>query len=434
MATFTIRNPTGRCPINGRIRLQGAKNASLLNIALPLLTSEPCVITNTPLVDDVEYALCFLRQIGANVNWLSHDTVSIECASIYPQAMDPDLALRTTHSRVFIPLLVARFGEFVTGPPGGCDIGDRAFQKFTRSLEAMGIACEAVGERSLRFYSAATPPSDLTLPFPSFGLTVNAVLVAATHRGALIRNACREPEIDNMLDMLGAMGATVRRDEDVIAIIPPAHFKGVHFRNLSDRNVAVTYASMALIGGGNVILDNIDDVKFDAFYGFLDSIGAHYQRSDRILHIFPVSHEELRPVTVRAFLFPQFHSDWQPLVAPLLTQIRGQSRIEENLFPDRLRYWTQLEKLGATYHYIYDKHDRFDDTLPHAVEVTGPSPLHAAHVRAPDLRGGAALVIASLAASGTTVVDNAEVLRRGYCDFVKTLQDLGIDITEKENG
>jgi len=428
--TIVVYNPSGHFDISGSVTLQGSKNAGLINVALPLLTSDECIFSNIPAISDVEQALSFLRCIGADVRW-NGPLLHVTCENIEPRMMDPQLAVQTTHSSVFIPLLVSRFGEFVTGVPGGCDIGDRAFGQYVQTLSKMGVACEPTKSGILRFFSTGEFTSEITLPFPSYSSTISAVLLAMTHGSMVIHNPSQEPEIDNVLQVLTSMGAHAQRSDSRIEVAPPDKFNGGRFRNMSDRNVAVTYAVMALITGSELSIENFDDVKMDAFYQFLERIGVTYHREGQVLKIPSQDVTHLRATQVDAFIYPSFHSDWQPLVAPLLCLVHGTSRIEEQLFPNRLGYFEQLALMGAKYSDTMTQNARFQDNFMHAVEISGPCTFHGANVKAPDLRGAAALLEAALIARGTTYIDNAEILQRGYANVIDDLQRLSVAIEKK---
>ncbi|HEV3156526.1 MAG TPA: hypothetical protein VGZ00_04205 [Candidatus Baltobacteraceae bacterium] len=430
MDTIVVQNPSGHFDISGSVALQGSKNAGLINIALPLLTSDECVFTNIPAIADVEQALSFLRCIGADVRW-DGQLLYITCDNIVPRMMDPQHAMETTHSSVFIPLLVSRFGEFVTGAPGGCPIGDRAFGQYVKTLSKMGVACEPAKSGTLRFFSTEEFTNDITLPFPSYSSTISAVLLAMTHGSMVIHNPSEEPEIDNVLQVLTSMGAHAQRAGSRIEVAPPDKFNGGRFRNMSDRNVAVTYAVMALITGSELSITNFDDDKMDAFYQFLEIVGIAYHRQNQVFKIPSQDVTRLRATQVDAYIYPSFHSDWQPLVAPLLCLFNGTSRIEERLFPNRLGYWEQLALMGAKYSETVTQKSRFQDNFVHAVEISGPCAFHGANVKALDLRGAAALLEAALIARGTTCIHNAEILQRGYANIIDDLQSLSVTI-EKE--
>lgn len=430
---YLVNNPKGTISINGSMYLQGAKNSMLNNLCLPLLTNDECIIENVPRIKDIETNLSVLQQINAKVIWIDNNTVSITCDDITNMPLSTITSIKTTGSKFFIPLMVGRFGEYITGPSGGCDIGDRGFLNYANSLEVFGIKYTNIDDGLYRFYKSQPRTHEYALPFPSFGLTVDSILAAlALNEDFTVLNACQEPEIDNTIDMINLMGGNVKRTHDTTILIQrinhPIH--GCNFRNLSDRNAAVTYSLMALVTNGHIEIKNFDDVKMQAFYSFLNALGAKYEAYDKTLIISP-SKKSFRPVQLQAFLYPEFHSDWQPLVGPLLTQVEGTSYIEEKLFPNRLAHWDELGRMGARYKYDSSIKTRFNDDNPHAVYIYGKSNLSGAEVKALNLRAGAALVIASLIAKGETTITNAEEITRGYENMIDILKSFSVDIREE---
>jgi UDP-N-acetylglucosamine 1-carboxyvinyltransferase len=429
---FLIKNPEGKYDIDGTIFLQGSKNAMMNNLLLPLLTDDECVFYNVPKIKDIEINLEFLKTLNAKVEWIDNHTVLVQCDDIKYNDQDALLSAKTTGSKYFIPFMVKRFGEFKMGSSGGDKLGNRGFENYANSLKSFGIEYKINDQGLYHFYKIDFHKSEISLPFQSIGLTVNAIFAALNcSQDTLIHNACIEAEIDNTIELINQMGGNVMRvtpHEILITVTNQLH--GGKFRNMSDRNAAVTYSIMALITNGRLEIQNYDDVKMDAFYSFLDSLGANYELKEKTLTInkseFLKSNHNLR---IKAFIYPDIHSDWQPLIAPLLTQMNGISYIEEYLFPDRLRYWKELEKMGVSYQYDLTNKTRFEnDPNPHAVKVSGKFQLKGAEVEALDLRGGVALIIAALVAKGTTTINNADEILRGYENIDTILKGLSVDI------
>lgn len=427
---FVINNPQGHFDISNVIYLQGSKNSMLQNLCLPLLSKEECIIENVPRIRDIELNLTFLEELGVQIKWIDPNTLSVNCQQISNRIFPPHLSRKTTGSKFFIPVMVSLFGEYKTGPCGGCNIGDRQFDKHAKALEPLGILHKKLEGDIYHFFQANSLQNKYELPFISFGLTVNAILSSVYREEEItISNACQEPEIDNTLDFLKAMGVEIEKiAESTIKIKGKKELKGCRFRNMSDRNAAVTYAVMAMITNSNLIIRNYDDIKMGAFYSFLNRINAKYQVGNQELSILKNFNKSLKPIDIKAFLYPVFHTDWQPLVAPLLSQIEGESYIEENYFADRLKYWLELDKMGASFKFDYNVKTKFKDDNPHAVRVKGKISLVGADVYARDLRGGVALVTASLVAKGKTVIHNAEQILRGYDNLVDTLKQLSVNI------
>lgn len=424
---ITVDNRVGHFDVSGQIILQGSKNSMLNNLCLPILTNEECIIDNVPDISDIRLNIDCLKALNAKIKWINKNKVSIQCDEIINKPMEPQISSKTTGSKFFIPLMVQRFGEYYTGASGGCDIGDRVFEYYAKSLEPFGITFQ-IKDNVYRFYKTKSKSSNFTLPFPSFGLTVNAILSCVLNEEeSVLANVCMEPEIDNTIEMLNSMAIKVLRYKSEIRIIGNKKPTGCSFRNMSDRNAAVTFSIMALITNSMLEIHNFDNFKMEAFYSFLDVINAQYKTDINKLTILK-HYNKLNPISVKAFLYPNFHSDWQPLIAPLLTQIEGKSSIEELLFPNRLKYWLELEKMGAKYNYNYNTETRFKDTNPHYVETFGIQKLNGTEVVATDLRGGMSLIIASLVAQGKTIINNAEEINRGYENIIETLNLLNVKI------
>lgn len=420
----------GPSKISGVINVQGSKNAMLVNLVLPLLTDDACVIENVPRISDVEVNLRILENLGAAVSWLDRHTVRIRCNRVVRKEIDPSLAVETTSSKFFVPLLIKRLGEVTTGRFRGDNIGgDRGFSKFLQQMSSLGVGWEEK-EGRYRFFQRETSKGDrqINLPFPSFSATLTAILANILGEGSVeLKNANQAPELDNSVSMLKRMGADLIVEENKITVRGVKNLKGIRFRNLSDHNALVTYVVAALITNGSLAVKGFDNFKLEAFWLFLKDIGASYLLESNQLTLEP-SLFSLKPVGLYAYMWPYFHSDWQPLVAPLLTQIKGQSTIVDDLFESRLGYWEELRKMGARFEYFVPESSRFRDSRPHGVKVNGLSKLHSAMVTASDVRGGASLILASLVANGRTVIGDAEQIERGYEDIVGNLKRLGVRI------
>lgn len=426
MKKIVIEGPS---KLKGTINLQGSKNSMLINLTLPILTDEECIISNVPRIKDIELNLSILESLGGKIRWLDKHTVSIKCDAISGTKIDHDLSIKTSSSKFFIPLLVKRFGSITTGPSLGDDIGsDRGFSKFLELMERVGVGHERQGGR-YRFYPIGKEiAKEICLDFPSFSATVGAVLSClVSDETTTIKNTHQASEIDNAFNMLRAMGAKIGRHDDETEVVGVKKLNGVNFRNMSDRNALVTYTIASLITDGQITINNIDDEKLEPFWDFLNKIGANYEKNKTSLIIYP-SLNKLKPADVFAYLWPQFHSDWQPLVAPLLTQVGGNSSIIDDLFESRLGYWQELGKMGASYEFFIPKNSRFRDGRPHGVKIHESIKLHGATVFAPDVRGGASLVIVGLGAAGRTTIENIDQIERGYEDIVGVLASLGANI------
>jgi len=186
-----IINKTGCIKINGIIKNQGSKNAMLNNLCLPILTSEECIIDNVPDISDIKLNIMHLEMLNATVKWLNPNKISIKCNNLINLQMDSNLSIKTTGSKFFIPLMVQKFGNYITGPSGGCNIGDRMFINYAKSLESFGISFKIIDDSKFYFYKINSFHNNITLPFPSFGLTVNAIFSSACqNKETIISNVC----------------------------------------------------------------------------------------------------------------------------------------------------------------------------------------------------------------------------------------------------
>lgn len=432
MRRIIINGPT---KISGTLAIQGSKNTMLVNLVLPILTKETCVIKNVPRIGDVLLNLEILRSLGAQVVWLDPHQVSITCKELQNKEISPELAVRTTGSRFFIPILVLRFGAIVTGMSLGDNIGnDRGFNDFINMLGQFRIKYEKIATK-FRFYldTGVKAVETLNLDYPSFSGTVGAVLASVLGKEQLtINGANQSPELDNVIGMLRSMGAEISQEGDKIKVSGVQKLAATTYNNLSDNNALVTYSVAALITNSRVTVTGFTNLKIDAFWNFLDRINAHYSINNNELTLFPCF-SQLKSTEVYADTWPKFHTDWQPLVAPILSTISGESSIIDNVWSDRFGYWSELEKMGAKGDLFKPNGTRFTDSKPHGIKIHGGVCLNGSNVVAKDVRGGACLVPAGIAAQGSTTVENVEQIERGYDDLVGTLSKLGANIHYEES-
>ena len=411
---------------NISIQNQGSKNSGLNNIFVPLITDEPVIIENLPRILDIERNLSVLVDLGAKVEWLSPNSVKIQCDEIENRPLTSENSLLTTSSKMLIPLMVSRFGSYVSGPSGGDKIGDRMFESYANQLNAFGITSEKRSDGLYVFRKEGIPVEEIELPFPSFGLTSISIFAALGLRHKIrIENVSLEPEIDNTVAMVRSMGASVHILGDrIIEISSPKNFVGCKIRNLSDRNAAVTYACYALANRGSLELSNFDNSKLDPFFDLLNTIGAHYQVTEDSLHI-STRGEPLRADTdLLAYYTPYFHSDWLPMVSALLLTVEGRHYVQENLFEDRMGHWKQLEKLGVEFEFTSERSTRLVSGKPYACQFSGPQTLRGGEVRADNVRAGAALLIAASVAHGRTTISGVDQIRRGYEHLIEDMAKL----------
>jgi len=423
MQKFVI---TGGQPLSGTVRIAGAKNGVLKMMAAAVLTDQPVTLRNVPKISDVTILREVMTDIGFDVRRLNGDALELRAAEATWPFVPHEAAAKMRASFILLGPMLARFGHVILPNPGGDRIGRRPVDYHVAAMEAMGATIEYHNG----YYYAAAPSDGLrgaaiSFPVVSVMATENAMLAATLARGTtVIDNAAREPEVDDLISMLCGMGARIERtDERRIEIEGVPGMRGVEHRVLGDRLEAETFAIAAAITQGGVTLEGVDPTHLGAFLEVSGAMGVTYQ-ADAIastLTVLPVD-GPLRPAEVRTDPYPGFATDFQAPLAVLMTQAEGVSHIHETIFEDRLDYARELRKMGAEIELVDERRAR----------ITGPTPLHGAEVGIADLRAGATLILAALAATGTSVISGIEHVDRGYEQIEAKLVALGAQINRIE--
>lgn len=423
MQKFVI---TGGQPLSGEVRIAGAKNAVLKMMAASVLTEERCVLRNVPKISDVAILRQVMTDIGFDVRRSNGDALELQATEAAWPFVPLDAALKMRASFILLGPMLARFGRVILPNPGGDRIGRRPVDFHVEAMERMGAA---IVYRN-GYYFAAAPPDGLRgahvqLPRVSVMGTENALLAATLARGTtLIDNAALEPEVDDLIAMLGAMGARIRRlPERRIEVEGVPRLGGTEHHVLGDRLEAETFAIAAAITGGSVTLNGINPEHLGAFLEVCDRMGIAHQ-ADAAASVLRILRCDgpLRAVDVRTDPYPGFATDFQAPLSVLLTQAHGTSTVHETIFEDRLDHTRQLVKMGADIEQLDERRAR----------ITGPTPLHGAEVGIADLRAGATLILAALAATGTSVISGIEHVDRGYEQIEAKLVALGARINRIE--
>lgn len=404
----------GGNPLKGEIKVSGAKNSVLKLMAASLLADSSCIIENSPMITDVYIMAEVLRRLGAKVG-LTENKVEIE--PVITDVETPyEYVSQMRASLLVLGPLLGKKGQARVSRPGGCNIGRRKIDFHLRGLEALGAKINFRGGY-IEATSSQLQGNRIFLDFPSVGATENLMMAGVLARGrTIIENAAREPEVVDLANFLVKMGARIEgAGTSTINIDGVKSLNGVTYRAISDRIETGTYLIAGVITKGQVRVSGASPNLLEMFLLKLEEAGARVNSFDETIEVG--FEEELKAVDVATLPFPGFPTDLQPQMTSLLSLVRGTSIITENVFDNRFLYVEELLRLGAN----------IEVEGKHAI-IKGREKLYGAPVSATDLRGGAALVLAGLAAEGTTLVREAFHVDRGYENFEEKLKSLGAHI------
>ncbi len=434
MAKFIIQ---GGKPLYGSVRLGGAKNASYKIMIASLLGSGESRLLNFSHIDDVVITQNIIHSLGAQTRTAGERTLFIDPTQLSHSTVANKYGPQSRASTMFLPVLLHRFGQATVPTPGGDDIGSRPLDRHFQGLEAMGVTVTA---RKNRIHAQAQTLKATTYQFTKNTHTGTETLIMAAvlaHGTTILKNAALEPEVDNLIELLTAMGAHIRRRPGrIIEINGVKHLHSAIHSIMPDRNEAVSYACAAIATKGDVIVENALPQHLEAFLDKLDQINAGYELGKYGIRFFYKGN--LRATDVVTKPHPGFMTDWQPLWTVLTTQLHGESIIHETIFPNRFQHVDSLNRLGANIKFFDIAVDNLEKTYnfdtssplshPHAIKVNGPSKLKGQTSPIHDLRSGATLVLAALMAPDQTTLDKVELIDRGYESFDTRLQSLGAHI------
>lgn len=403
--------------LSGEVRLQGSKNSALPILAATLLCRGECVLYNCPQLSDVEATLAILRYIGCTAK-REGDTLIVDTSGADRSDIPPELMHRMRSSIIFLGAMIARFDRAEMTFPGGCELGPRPIDLHLSALRLMGVEIsEEHGELDC-CVGETLRGANITLPIPSVGATENIMIAAAAAEGTtVIMNAAREPEIIDLADFLNACGARISgAGESTVVIDGVERLHGASHAIIPDRIVAATLMSAAAVTGSDIRFNSIIPSHLSAVLPVFRDSGCEIDTSGGVLRLR--SPYRLRsPGLIRTMPYPGFPTDAQAPVMSMAAIADGMTVFVENIFESRYSHVGELCRLGA------------DIRVEGKVAVVdGVRGLLCARVRARDLRGAAALVVAALCAEGTSEVEGIEYLERGYEDLELVLSSLGADI------
>ena len=414
MEKFVIN---GGKPLVGEVTISGAKNAAVAILPATLLAGDRCVIENLPAISDVTASVNILQAMGAQVRMLDKHTLEIDTTHIISTEVPNELSRQMRASYYFLGALLGRFGTASVAMPGGCNLGPRPIDQHLKAFTALG-AEDAVRSGMINVEAEKLDGCHIFFDTVSVGATINAMLASVMAEGmTVLENVAKEPHIVDVANFLNTMGADVRgAGTDVIKIRGVKKMHGCTYSIIPDQIEAGSYMVAATITGGNVLIKNVIPKHLEPITAKLERAGALVEEYDDAVRVYRTT-DRIQPLNIKTMPHPGFPTDMQPLMTVLLSVARGTSIVTEGIWENRFRYVDELLRMGANI--------QVDGRV---AVIEGVSELLAAPVRASDLRAGAALVVAALAAKGTSEVEEISHIERGYEDLVEKLQGLGADI------
>lgn len=414
----------GGNPLRGEVVISGAKNAALGIVAGALLTDEEVIIENLPDVRDINVMLEALRAIGAKVRRIESHVVSIQADQLSMKSVDDDAIRRIRASYYFIGALLGKYHQAKVALPGGCAIGERPIDQHIKGFTALGAEVE-ISDGYFVAKAEELVGQHIYLDVVSVGATINLMLAAVLADGqTIIENVAKEPHIVDVANFLNSMGANIRgAGTDTIRIRGVERLHGTTYGVIPDQIEAGTFMCAAAVTRGNILIKNIIPKHMESITAKLRDMGNIVYEGDEEIQV--IGREKQKGTKIKTLPYPGFPTDMQPQIAVTLALAEGKSTVTESIFENRFLYVEELKKMGA------------DITVEDRVAtILGQEKLRGATLHALDLRAGAALVLAGLAAEGITVLEDIGYIRRGYEFFEKKLMNLGAKIilakTEEE--
>ena len=414
----------GGNPLVGEVDIAGAKNAALAILSAAIMTDETILIENLPDVRDINVLLEAIAEIGAQVERVDKSTVKINGSTIGNLSVDYEFIKKIRASYYLLGALLGKYKHAEVPLPGGCNIGSRPIDQHLKGFRALGAKVD-IRHGAIVASAENLRGSHIFLDMVSVGATINIMMAAAMAKGnTIIENAAREPHVVDVANFLNSMGANIKgAGTDVIRIRGVESLHGTEYSVVPDMIEAGTYMFAAAATKGDVLIKNVIPKHLEAMTAKLVEIGCDVEEFDDAVRVS--ASRRLGRTHVKTLPYPGFPTDMQPQISVTLALAKGTSIVTESIFENRFKYADELTRMGASV-----------KVESNTAIIDGVDGFTGARVSAPDLRAGAALVIAGLAAEGVTVVDDIVYIQRGYEDFEGKLRSLGAEIekvsSEKE--
>ena len=409
----------GNQPLFGEVTISGAKNAAVAIIPAALMVDGVCRIENIPQISDVTLLFSILDELGAKVRVLNQHAVEIDSRHIHSTKPSPDMVRKIRASYYLIGALLGRFGQASVAMPGGCNFGVRPIDQHVKGFKALGAEVtegnyvHAVAKAE----NGRLQGANVYLDVVSVGATMNVMMAAAMAEGTtVIENCAKEPHIVDLANFLNSMGADIKgAGTDTIKIRGVEKLTGGTYCIIPDQIEAGTYMTAVAATGGQLLIKNIIPKHMECISAKLMEMGVYVEEMDDTLLVRRTG--SLQKTNVKTQPYPGFPTDMQPQIAAVLALAQGTSLVTEAVWSNRFRYVDELKRLGAQI--------QVDGRV---AVIEGVDHFEGAPVEACDLRAGAAMVVAALAAHGTTEISHVQYIERGYEDLVGKLRSVGADI------
>lgn len=411
----------GGNPLYGEVEIGGAKNAALAILAAAIMTDETVTIDNLPNVRDINVLLQAIEEIGAHVERVDIHKVKINGSFIRGVNVDNEFIRRIRASYYLIGALLGKYKHAEVALPGGCDIGSRPIDLHMKGFRSMGADID-IAHGLVIARAKELKGTHIYMDKVSVGATINIMMAAAMADGkTVIENAAKEPHVVDVANFLNSMGANIRgTGTDVIRIVGVERLHATEYSVIPDQIEAGTFMFAVAAAGGNVLVKNVIPKHLEATTAKLLEVGCQVEEFDDSVRVISDGH--LRHTQVTTLPYPGFPTDMQPQMAVLLGIAEGTSTVTESIFENRFKYVDELTRMGADI--------KVESNI---AIISGVKRYTGARVNAPDLRAGAALVIAGLAAEGITVVDDIYYIQRGYEALEEKLTKIGAKIARVED-
>ena len=402
--------------LNGTVKISGAKNAAVAILPAVLLAESPCIIENLPEISDVQSICTVMQKLGASVKYIDGSTVEIDPTTVKSFTVNKEMSQSMRASSYFLGALLGKMNRARVAPPGGCNFGVRPIDQHIKGFEALGakvtIENGMVEARTQRLGGCA-----IYLDVVSVGATVNIMLAAVKARGVtILENAAREPHVVDLANFLNSMGANIMgAGTNVIKIRGVEHLHGTQYSIIPDQIEAGTYMAAAVATKGDVTVTNVTPKHLESIMAKLIEMGATVEEFDDAVRV--AIDGRPKHCKVKTMPHPGFPTDMQPQISTVLALSQGTSIVSEGVWDNRFKYVDQLTIMGANI--------QVDGKT---AIITGVERLTPAPVKAVDLRAGAAMIIAGLAAEGITEIEEIYHIDRGYENVVEKFTSLGADI------